>query len=819
MFSPTSKIVLLTATFLALLLTDAIADESTSSPKQDEALRTVNSSIAQASKTMLNALFGGEVSHASLHLLQRAPQLEANKRGDLRVALVNASPSRSRHQSPSKIKVNFIRSPRVILATGVTARGNEENETLPQGSKIWNSSESWVSVKKWHPTGVVSNIRNSEVRWANVSYMSINELLVLAAVAYPAFVVTILLILTVFVSIFLGTRPEPSPARTEIRKTESGEDAVLKANLRGGVIVAACGTLKDPLYNPPVLPKDRLSTVARLVYNIWALFCCLIPCFMVFGMPLLMICLARPWPQEVFATLTLLTSAMIFTNGMYMAIFAGSAILRMRREEKQDGVNRRFQYPVTDSAANVVSHWVILPQYGEDVEIVGMALKSIASSHIAKSSINILLGMEEREGSIARIKAKKLEADFSPFFNQIAVSYHPADLPNDPPGKASNLAWSFKFLMRRLSESKEDMSKVVLTVADADSEFHLLYFDSLTQHFITTSEERRYKRIWQSPVFHVKNYHRQPSPVIVGTMFTCMQELAALCDPNAVRFPYSTYSLSLALARQVGGWDPDWIAEDYHMGIKCFLLTLGATTVEPILLPTVNYTPEADTWFSTVWARCIQAKRHALGFSDLSYYFMTLPLIFSYAVTQRSGIESLRAFWCMATYGVTLLIRLINIHVVIGVLSTYGLCTSLLKMLMIVFFSEDRNVNFLFTRTSFCPNALMVSSFTCTTLVSALFIVVYHLTKGRVEGQPDDVWKTPIFHWLRNFLSIIICGPFYFLGLGLCIWQAALSVAFSRNFEYEVAPKPVISSATASSSNQSVAATVSCKTEGSLKGT
>ena len=32
-------------------------------------------------------------------------------------------------------------------------------------------------------------------------------------------------------------------------------------------------------------------------------------------------------------------------------------------------------------------------------------------------------------------------------------------------------------------------------------------------------------RIWQSPVFHLKNYHRQPMPVVVGTMFTCMQAL------------------------------------------------------------------------------------------------------------------------------------------------------------------------------------------------------------------------------------------------------------------------------------------------------
>ena len=75
----------------------------------------------------------------------------------------------------------------------------------------------------------------------------------------------------------------------------------------------------------------------------------------------------------------------------------------------------------------------------------------------------------------------------------------------------------------------------------------------------------------------MKNYHRQPSPVVVGTMFTSMQELAGLSDPNAVRFPYSTYSLSLKLAKQVGGWDVEWIAEAQftkgkHLGLSLHLL-------------------------------------------------------------------------------------------------------------------------------------------------------------------------------------------------------------------------------------------------------
>ena len=116
-----------------------------------------------------------------------------------------------------------------------------------------------------------------------------------------------------------------------------------------------------------------------------------------------------------------------------------------------------------------------------------------------------------------------------------------------------------------------------------------------------------------------KNYHRQPAPVVVGTMFTSMQEprfvTSSLCTerilarslrgcrtPAPCAFPtppipcpwHSPGSMGwdrkstglpscpCSRARQVGGWDVQWIAEDYHMGIKCFLMTLGDLAAEQV---------------------------------------------------------------------------------------------------------------------------------------------------------------------------------------------------------------------------------------------
>ena len=71
-------------------------------------------------------------------------------------------------------------------------------------------------------------------------------------------------------------------------------------------------------------------------------------------------------------------------------------------------------------------------------------------------------------------------SQFKGKFKDMFATFHPANLPNDPPGKASNVAWAFKKLSKRLQETGQDPSKVMLTIADADSEFHEVHSDAAT---------------------------------------------------------------------------------------------------------------------------------------------------------------------------------------------------------------------------------------------------------------------------------------------------------------------------------------------------
>lgn len=652
---------------------------------------------------------------------------------------------------------------------------------VPSGSDVWSPETRWRRVSESHPDGVVSTLPGRSLRWKDVSYISLPMVCVLCGVAYPAVIVGSLLALTVLVSMCLKVEQQYQKSGD----AEAEEPHVSKDAQRQDVLQPFIDKL-------PILPKHKLTPASRRIYTVWATFCCAVPSIMVFGTPLLMTILARPFPQEVLAALTLLTSAFVFSNTLYMSVFACFGLCRMHAQSKVnpsdfavDSSEKRQRLSAAD-----VRHWVVLPQYKEEVEIVHMCLESVAQSTYAKSSIGIVLAMEEREPN-AEGKAKEIIQEFQHKFFDMKVFIHPDKLPNDPAGKASNVAYAF----RQLYAEVKDYENVVLTIADADSEFGAGYFESLSCQF--AASQSRY-RIWQSPVFHMKNYHRQPAPVVVGTMFTSMQELSGLTDPNAVRFPYSTYSLPMTLARDVGGWDVEWIAEDYHMGIKCFLMTLGKTTVEPIMSPVINYVPEKTddvtketAWWGTCMARWTQLQRHALGFSDFSYYFMMLPLVFSFSTSSSSrDDEGLRGFWRMLFCGTTLLVRLVNVHVLIGVLSTYGAMEFSLRVLMQVFFGDSRSqdVEVLLGHVGLFPRYLMAVTVLCTLAVAVVFFASYKwLLKPRIEGEHN---LPPLLHFTKNVASLAWASPIYFLAMGWAIWRAAVLVLTQRSFEYHVAPKP-----------------------------
>jgi hypothetical protein len=671
-------------------------------------------------------------------------------------------------------------------------RMKEVEDTIPTASSVWSDGAQWGSVLRWHPAGVVSNINNGRVEWTTNSYVSLNVILGLTLVAYPFLLIFCIFVLLLLVSVCM--------------KVEEDDENLTVATVANYDICS-------PDVPIPILSVEQLSPYSRTLYKAWKAFCYSIPALTVFGVPVVMAGFSYPRPQEVFSVLAVLTTGCMYATSIYIVIFGTFAMLKIVSggptlldfgRGGTGSAHPTYRLPsdcedapetATEVSVEDVLHYVILPQYKEDVETVSMCLESIAASTVAATSICLVLAMEGRETD-AEKKAETLRGQFETKFFDIIVTYHPPGLPNDPPGKASNTAWAFKEVLEQLDKKESSLNhRMVVTCADADSHFHERYFGELAYSYLSAGEKCD-STIWQSPVFHVKNYHRQPAPVVVGTVFTAIFEMSCMADPNAIRFPYSSYSLSLELARRVGGWDPQWIAEDWHMGIKCFLLTFGKAVVKPIMLPTINYTPEEDSYSGTITARWTQAKRHALGFSDMSYFFMIMPLIFGHAVLEatRKGKNHLyRDLLSLVCSGVGIVVKIVNVHVLLGVFSTYGFFSFVLSILMEVYFQPDRLVENLLGQSRYVPNVLFTGTSVCTFVMTVLWMVLYNHVKKDIEPPTDDQrwwFSNRVVHWLYVVISFQVYGLVYFTCLALATWKAAWGCLTLSSFEYEVASKP-----------------------------
>jgi cellulose synthase/poly-beta-1,6-N-acetylglucosamine synthase-like glycosyltransferase len=393
--------------------------------------------------------------------------------------------------------------------------------------------------------------------------------------------------------------------------------------------------------------------------------------------------------------------------------------------------------------------------------------------------------MEDREEG-AREKAEALIKEVGDSFRHCIYTMHPAGIPGETPGKSANCRWAAnKLFEEHLPKLGYDHKQVLLTVMDADSEFHPQYFAALTYHFLTMpGNNARYTTIYQPPIIHYKNYHTQPWLVRLCSVLTTQHEVAHLADATCTRLPYSTYSISAVMAHAVGGWDPDWISEDWHMCLKCFLATSGEANICPIFLPLLNYTPEGDNWMESVLARWTQAKRHALGVSELVYLGSTMP----YMALERS--LSLRERLRMAYVGFFLYVKMFLVH---GMLATAPILAPLNGVVISYFLRHNliADVNS-FTFLANCVfQFFQVAGFL---LYMYTGIRLYDKVAYRIVGYEEEGirawWGRQDLHMLSLLSGSLATAPLFFVMAGLSEWIAVVKTAATHKFHYDVALKP-----------------------------
>lgn len=342
-----------------------------------------------------------------------------------------------------------------------------------------------------------------------------------------------------------------------------------------------------------------------------------IPGFLAWAALLFSIASAVAFPRFV------LTIAAVL--GFYSSIrflFAGIAnIMGLRRIHTWEQTDWKAQYLEKRDENSLdwdeVHHVVIVPNYKEPLPTLRRTLDNLACQYEAQKRITVVMAMEAAEDGCAE-KAEYLRSHYQTLFAHFHYTIHPRGLPGEMQCKSANEAWAARWIKRKLvDESSINIDRILVTTMDADTLWHAQHFYALTNQFALNPN--RYTRIWQSPIrYHSNIWEINPLLRLVNAYATAF-ELAYLAAPWWIPMPMSSYALSLKLLDTSGYWDPDVIADEWHMYIKAYFARDGEVQLERVFLPFSADATDGDGLWDAVKNRYLQTLRHAWGSKEVGF--------------------------------------------------------------------------------------------------------------------------------------------------------------------------------------------------------
>ncbi|MFA6534280.1 MAG: glycosyltransferase family 2 protein [Patescibacteria group bacterium] len=263
-------------------------------------------------------------------------------------------------------------------------------------------------------------------------------------------------------------------------------------------------------------------------------------------------------------------------------------------------------------------HLIFLPTYNESLEVLRRTFASLAASHYSGQKFIVVLAGEERAGRAEFLaRAEVIKREFGSQFFRLIVTVHPADLPDEIPGKGSNINYAGHEVKKIIdNDLKIPYADLVVSSFDIDTCAHSQYFACLSYKYLTHPNPERTS---YQPIA-LYNNNMWESDIILrtaafGTTFWLMTDLMR---PERL-FTFSSHSMSWQMLVDVDFWEKDIVTEDSRIFLQGFLRYDGDYTVTPIFVPVSMNTVAGKTWWQGLRNLYRQQRRWAWGVEHLPY--------------------------------------------------------------------------------------------------------------------------------------------------------------------------------------------------------
>lgn len=297
---------------------------------------------------------------------------------------------------------------------------------------------------------------------------------------------------------------------------------------------------------------------------------------------------------------------------MYYLPYLIGSWWRYRQDLRVDWRSRAFAEPGVDR----IRHLIFLPTYKEELGVIRATLEQILRSSFPADRMMIVLAGEERDRERFERNASALASEFQGKFLAFWTTTHPKDLPEEIPGKGSNLNWSAREVVPKVAGLGFAPEDVIVSSFDVDTIIHPQYFSCLTAKYLESPDPTRSS--YQPIPLYNNNLWESPAAVRVamfGTTFWLMTELSR---PEHM-MTFSSHSMSLRMLIDVGYWQKDIVSEDSRIFLQGLMRYHGQYRVTPIYLPVSMDTVMSGNYWRAIGALYRQLRRWAWGVENFPY--------------------------------------------------------------------------------------------------------------------------------------------------------------------------------------------------------
>ena len=206
----------------------------------------------------------------------------------------------------------------------------------------------------------------------------------------------------------------------------------------------------------------------------------------------------------------------------------------------------------------------------------------------------------------------QIEKEFSKTFGKLMFTLHPDGLPDEIPGKGSNLNWAGHRVQEMLKEEFASVASedIVVSAFDVDTIVPAQYFGYLSYLYLTVPNPTRSS--YQPLTLFSNNIWFATAPVRIAAFGTTFWLLTEFARPDRL-WTFSSHSMPWKMLEDVGFWQKNIISEDSRIFLQGLLHYDGDYRVTPMYMGVSMDTVTGKNYWESIKALYKQQRRWAWG--------------------------------------------------------------------------------------------------------------------------------------------------------------------------------------------------------------